>query len=193
MVRQTVIAPARAAAAYREMVATLSHPQSGPLTVASTNDATVMSSEIEDSASGSRAPGAARCWGTTGSVDATTNAPIGTLSTKIHRQLDATSRPPTVGPRVPATAASPAQSPTTRLCWREGKACKSNPSEVGTMTAAPTACAMRPPTRIGSVGARAHTTDATVKTTVPTSRKRRRPKWSASRPAGISNAANTTV
>jgi hypothetical protein len=52
---------------------------------------------------------------------------------------------------------------------------------------------MRPPTRIGSVGARAHTTDATVKTTVPTSRKWRRPKWSASRPAGISNAANTTV
>ena len=57
--------------------------------------------------------------------------PIGRLTRKIHRHESVTSRPPSGAPDDAATAATPAQAPTTRLCWRAGKVGSSRPSEAG--------------------------------------------------------------
>src|SRR6202012_5896720 len=79
--------------------------------------------------------------------------PIGTLMRKIQRQLASTSRPPTGGPDDPATAATPAQMPTTVACCRLGNDGYSRPRDVGTIIAAPTACTARAATRKASDGA----------------------------------------
>jgi len=144
-----------------------------------------------ETGSGSRAPAAARTSGRTRRPPAKMASPIGTLIRNTHRQLASTSRPPIGGPDVAATAATPAQMPTTRLCSRFGNAGRSRPSDAGTITAAPRACRARAVTSTGRLGDAAHSAEAAVKAATPPSRNRRRPKWSASRPAGTRKAANT--
>ncbi len=152
---------------------------------------TAASSDSIETVSGRRALAWARTSGSTRSPSAIVKIPIGRLTRKIQRHESVTSRPPNGAPDDAATAATPAQAPTTRLCWRAGKVGSSRPSEAGTMLAAPAAWTTRPSTSTSSEGATAHRTEPAVNTTTPASRNRRRPKWSARRPAGTSRAPNT--
>ena len=188
-VRHTVAAIAAAATSSSAIVLALPQPQAGPCTVPSTSSVTAASSSTDDTQSGSRLPAAARTSGSIRQPATSVTIPIGTLMRKIQRQSMPTSSPPTGGPAVAATAATPAQIPTTIACCRFGNAGYSRPSEVGTTSAAPTACTARAATSTPSVGAAAHAAEARVNTSTPMSRNRRRPKWSASRPAGTSSAA----
>ena len=61
---------------------------------------------------------------------------------------------------------------------------------MGTIIAAPTAWTARPPIITGRDGATAQMAEPRVKAATPSSRKRLRPKWSASRPMGTSRTAN---
>ncbi len=63
----------------------------------------------------------------------------GRLMTKIQRQLDSTSSPPSTGPLPAATAPMPAHTPTAVPRCRAGNTDIASPSEVGMSTAAPTA------------------------------------------------------
>jgi hypothetical protein len=92
--------------------------------------------------------------------------PIGRLM-KIHRHDTPTSSPPTGGPTEAATAATPAQIPTTRVCWRARNDGYNSPSDVGTIMAAPTAWIARPAIKTPRSGARAHAAEASVKKAIP--------------------------
>jgi len=175
-VRSTVTAMTRAATTSRDSVEAEPHPQDGPCTVPSTSKLTEASTSTEETRSGSRLPAAARTSGSTFRPPTRVAMPIGTLIRKIHRQDASTSSPPTGGPAVPATAATPAQMPTTMACCRFAKAGYSSPSEVGTIRDAPTAWTARAATSRPSEGAAAHAAEAKVNTATPTSRNRRRPK-----------------
>ena len=77
--------------------------------------------------------------------------------------------------------------------FERGKVCSTRASDDGTSAAAPTACRTRAATRRPAVGATPHSIDAIVNRTAAARNVRRRPMRSASRPAGISSAANTIV
>ena len=121
-VRTTVPAMATAAASSSTMVFAFPQPQTGPCTVPSTSSVTAASSSTDETQSGSRLPGAARTSGRIRRPAISVASPIGTLMRKIHRQSMPTSSPPTGGPAVAATAATPAQIPTTIACCRLGNA-----------------------------------------------------------------------
>ena len=95
-------------------------PHTGPCTVARISRVIAASSSTAEIPSGSRAPFSARTSGSRRQPAASVASPIGTLMRKIQRQLSPTSRPPTGGPAVAATAATPAQMPTTVACCRRG-------------------------------------------------------------------------
>ncbi len=67
----------------------------------------------------------------------------------------------------------------------------SSASEVGIRKAAPTAWITRAPTSVCADGATPHSSEPSAKTIRPPMNARRRPKRSASAPAGTSSAANT--
>ncbi len=98
-----------------------------------------------------------------------------------------------VGPAAPATAPIEPHIATAIGIFGRGNVCSTNASDEGTNAAAPTACKMRPRMSSPAVGARPQSTDATVKITTAVRKVLRLPMRSASRPAGISNAANTIV
>src|ERR1700760_3645973 len=127
IVRVTVRAMAATAMAMSPMKRALLQPQSGPSTVASTSRLTDASSSTAETPSGSRAPFSARTSGSSPQPATRVATPIGTLIRKIQRQLSSTSRPPTGGPDDPATAATPAQMPTTGGGWRLGDDGESRP------------------------------------------------------------------
>ena len=118
-------------------------------------------------------------------------APSGTLIRKIHRQLAVTSSPPIVGPSVAATAAPAVQRPTAAARRSGGNSPTTRPSDVGIMSAAPTAWTTRAATSHHGPGAAAQRADAATKTPRPVRKTRLRPRRSARRPAGTSNAAKT--
>lgn len=62
-----------------------------------------------------------------------------------------------------ATAATPAQMAATTVCRVRGNAGSNNPSEMGTISAAPTAWVRRPAISTPGLGATAHSTEADVK------------------------------
>ena len=169
----------------------LCHPHRPPSTVTSVSSDTANSNVSTDTESTAPAVPGTRTSGTTTRPAKNVTTPMGTLIRKIHRQSKPMSSPPSVGPIDAATAATPAHVPTTRLCSRCSKRGQSNPIDVGTIIAAPMPCSIRPATATHSAGAHAHATDATVKTATPAKKTRRRPKWSANRPAGTNSVAKT--
>ena len=143
----------------------------GPLDRGQVSKVIAASRARADSQSGRRVPRWARTSGRIRSPATMVATPMGTLTRKIHRQLNPTSSPPTGAPEEAATAATPAHTPTAAVCWRAGKDGSSSPSEAGTMTAAPAACSTRPAISTPRTGATAHSTDAAVKMATPASRK----------------------
>ena len=79
--------------------------------------------------------------------------PIGTLTTKIQRQLSCTRRPPIGGPSAAATPPTADQMPIASGRCSAGKAGRIRPSVVGSIIAPPAACRTRAPTRKGIEGA----------------------------------------
>lgn len=71
--------------------------------------------------------------------------------------------------------------------------CSTSASDAGIIAAAPSAWMIRAPIRNSTDGAIPHNIEAKVKMTTALRNSRRRPIRSASRPAGISAAANTIV
>ena len=122
IVRRTVKAIATAATSSRTIVLTFPQPQAGPCTVPSTSRVTAASSSTDETKSGSLLPATARTSGRIRRPATSVASPIGTLMRKIQRQSMPTSSPPTGGPAVAATAATPAQTPTTIACCRLGNA-----------------------------------------------------------------------
>ena len=120
--------------------------------------------------------------------------PTGTLRKNAHRHPKFSIKSaPIVGPAAPATAPIAPQIATAIGIFSRGNVCSTNASDAGTSAAAPTAWAMRPRIRNPTVGASPHSTDAPVKITTAVRKVLRRPTRSASRPAGMSSAANTIV
>ncbi len=104
-----------------------------------------------------------------------------------------TTKAPSVGPAAPATAPTAPQMATATGIFERGKVCSTRASDDGTSAAAPTAWRMRAATSSPAVGARPHSIEATVNSTAAARNVRRLPIRSASRPAGMSSAANTMV
>jgi hypothetical protein len=100
--------------------------------------------------------------------------PTGTLTRKTHRQLAATSRPPTTGPTaadMPPTAVHARTAP----CLRSGGyEARTNPSEVGVSKAAPAAWTRRKPMSIPTLVEAAQAADAAVKMATPRRKARSR-------------------
>ncbi len=115
----------------------------------------------------------------------------GRLTRKTSRQLALTSRPPSGGPAAAATPPTAAQMPiAVGRRWGSNSG-SSSASEVGIRNAAPIAWITRAATSVGAEGAAPQRSDPSAKTISPPMKARRRPKRSASAPAGTSSAANT--
>ena len=100
--------------------------------------------------------------------------PIGTFTRNTHRQLAATSIPPTAGP---SAAANPPTAVQVRTAlWRRsaGNVARISPSDVGVSSAAPAAWTTRKAISIGRLVAAAHAADAATNTATPTMNPRSR-------------------
>ena len=84
-------------------------------------------------------------------------------------------RPPTSGPMASARADDPAQMPIAVPRSRGGKVAAMIESVAGFMRAAPAPCRTREPMSIDDEVASPHMSDASVKTTMPSTKTRRRP------------------
>ncbi len=128
-------------------------------------------------------------------VPAITSAmPNGMLIKNTACQLNAsTSSPPRLGPTAAAAAPAALSSEIDMTRRSAGVSSRSTDSDAGTMTAAPTPWIALAAMSSGSVGESAHSSEATVNSTMPPSRIRLRPNVSARRPVGASNAANSTA
>ena len=117
--------------------------------------------------------------------------PIGRFTKNTHRQLAATSRPPTAGPS--AAARPPTAVQVRTALWRRsaGNVARISPSEVGVRSAAPAAWSTRKPTSIGRLVAAAHAADAATNTATPSRKPRLRLNRSARRPNKTSSDAYT--
>ena len=137
-------------------------------------------------AHGSRPDGGARTR--------TVAMPIGTLTRNTRRQLPAATRsPPSEGPS-PAAPAATADSSATPCDRRSaGNESSTRASDDGTRSAAPSACSTRNAVSVPGDGATAHSTDATVNSSSPLMKTRRRPMRSARRPAATRKAAKTML
>src|SRR4051794_31348596 len=129
------------------------------------------------------------------SASAIATRPTGTLTQKIERQsTTVTARPPTTGP---SAIESPDTAPHTPT------ACARSRGSVNVLTMIdiatglsidpPTACSARNATSHSTVGARLHSSEATVNTPRPAASTRLRPSRSAVEPASINRLASTTV
>jgi|GEM_PF-2990507 len=119
--------------------------------------------------------------------------PMGTLTKNTSRQSTHPTRtPPSAGPVAAATAPVAPQMAVAVARCASGNSGSSRASDVGTTAAAPSACSTRAAISIPGFGASPHSAEASRNTTIPTRNNRRRPIRSASRPAGIRAAANTT-
>ena len=120
--------------------------------------------------------------------------PTGRLTKNAQRHPPAEMRTaPSDGPVATARAPTPPHSAT--ICERRsaGKAPSSNPTEDGTMAAAPLPCTTRPAISQATEGAKAQRAEPTVNTASPPKKIRRRPSLSAVRPAVTRSDANTMV
>ena len=125
---------------------------------------------------------------------ASTNAstPTGTLMKKIHSQPKYFVRtPPSSTPTAAPAPPSAPQIPSALLrSAPSSKVVMTIESAAGEMIAAPRPWIARAPIRTLSDEARPQRSEATVKTTTPTRKTRRRPKRSAARPPSSRNPPN---
>ena len=147
------------AASTLASVAGEDQPQSLTFTMASTRPAmpTVTMTAAQRLGRGAAWPGTR---GSFHQPTAMATSPIGTLTMKIQRQLQCTSTPPSSGP---SAAANPPSAVQTRTAWARrsgGKLASSRPSEVGVISAAPTACSTRKPTSTAMLLAAPHAAEA---------------------------------
>ena len=93
----------------------------------------------------------------------------GTMFTpKIHRQFSAsTSTPPSSGPTTKAVPVHAVQVPMARACAAPVNRALSIASELGTRNAAPAPCRQRAATSTQPLGASAHSSEDSAKTTSP--------------------------
>ena len=133
--------------------------------------------------------------GSSRSAAATTSAPTGMLTRKIHRQPTAvTSTPPRTSPSVPATADTPPQTANARLRpGPAGNTALSRASVIGTTKAAASPSAALVPTMTPADGASADPSDASANAAVPATSTRRRPSRSPARPPRSRNPPNGTM
>ncbi len=99
---------------------------------------------------------------------------------------------PRVGPLAAATAPIAPQAPSAADLRSGGNSGRSKASDVGTTRAAKTACSARAAMSMPVPCASPQAAEVTAKPSSPAMNSRRRPNWSASRPAGTSRAANTS-
>src|ERR1700759_3490642 len=111
--RQTAAATRTVVIAYRLISGALAQPRVLPSMVTKTTAAMAKNTAPTENGSGRRAPRSARISGSSAHPAPTVATPIGTLTRKIQRQSIPTSSPPTGAPELAATAATPAQMPTT--------------------------------------------------------------------------------
>src|SRR5450755_3905041 len=156
--------------------------------MASVSDAIPAVNSTAPSVSG-RAPASSRTSPSRREAAMNAATPIGTLTMNTHRQPACTSSPPMGGPAAAATPPTAAQIPTAAPRFSGGNSGSSRPSEVGSMNAAPAACATRAPTSTATDGAAAHAAEARLNRPSPSRKPRLRPARSAHRPAGTSSAA----
>ena len=112
---------------------------------------------------------------------------------KIVRQFHSTSQPPRNGPIAPAMPPSPDQAPIAAARsgpWNDAEIRARLP---GVSKAPPTPCSARAAIRVPMSGASPHTSDARANHTTPTTKTRRRPKWSPSEPPSRMNAARVSA
>ena len=120
--------------------------------------------------------------------------PIGTLTKKIASQpMPSVSTPPTSGPTATEAPVTAPQTPNAVPRSRPWKAEASSASEVANMNAPPMPCSARARLRTSGVPASAHSSEATVKITIPITKIRRRPNRSASEPPVSSSAASVSA
>ena len=109
--------------------------------------------------------------------------PMGTFTKKIQLQsMCSVMSPPMSGPMARAIAETPAQMPIAMPRWCGGKVAEMIESVAGSISAAPTPCAVRAPISVSPEVARPQMSDESVKTTRPIRKTRLRPKKSASFP-----------
>ena len=120
--------------------------------------------------------------------------PTGTLTKKIQFQLACSvSSPPMSGPIASASAETPAQMPIAVPRWRGGNVAVMIDSVAGLISAAPPPCRTRAAISSCPVVERPQRREASVKTTIPTTKSRRLPYASASLPPMSINAANVSA
>ena len=100
--------------------------------------------------------------------------PIGTFTRNTHRQLAATSRPPTAGPSAAANPPTAVHVRTAPCRRSAGNVARISPSDVGVSSAAPAAWRTRNATNIGRLVAAAHAAEAATKTATPSMNPRSR-------------------
>ena len=106
------------------------------------------------------------------------------LTPKIHRQFSASTRiPPSSGPITKAVPVQAVQVPIALACWAPENRALIIASELGTRNAAPTPCRQRAAISTQPLGANAHNSDETAKTTSPVLSTTKRPKASEIAPA----------
>ena len=119
--------------------------------------------------------------------------PSGTLNQNTHSQPNPTSHPPSTGPITRPTAATIVFVPIARPSFSRGKASVTSAPAFANTNAPPTPWTIRH--RISAVPESANPAprEASVKTAMPATNRRRRPNWSASRPAGSSSTVLATM
>src|SRR5580765_187658 len=144
--------------------------------------------------SGKRSRVASRDSGSRRSPRMRAPAPTGTLARNTARQSHAwTRRAAAVGPTAAARAAMAPQTATATGTRAGGKTERTTAREAGTSAAAPRAWITRKATSRLALGAKAQSTEASVKATRPIRNTRRRPNRSAIRPDGTRAAASAIV
>jgi hypothetical protein len=134
---------------------------------------------------------AAGAGGSTRTLAISAIAATGTFTRNTHRQLAATSAPPSTGPSAAAAPPTDVQPRIAPVRLSGGAAASSRPSEAGISSAPPAAWTTRAATSTQTLPAAAQAAEASANTTTPARNAARRPIRSAARPAGTSSAANT--
>ncbi len=111
-----------------------------------------------------------------------------------HRQPnESTISEPIAGPVATPKAVKEPHFATVAIRIESGVPANNNPNEAGVNSAPPTPCATLAVTTIRKLGAAPTNNDDAANTAKPSIKTRRRPKRSASRPAGIKSAAKEIV
>ncbi len=174
-------ASSAAPASSAPTTAGLLHPISGPSVSPKTRPVQPsVASTAPGTSSGSRSAAVSRSAIT---ARVTIRIPIGTLIRKIQRQDTSVRAPPMISPAIEPT---PVMAAKMAIAWlRAGPGAKvvaTSARAVGEATAAPTPCSARAATRVPSLTASPHSSEASVNNPTPAMNMRLRPKASPRRP-----------